>query len=94
MNAYEGHSQVDAGEPSAVDPETAKEMGRIHADRLDELGTSLPNRRDEWMQSRPVVAGAPAFRTSCRCARNSGAMNWLNLAICFLGELHHKRQRK
>lgn len=42
---------VDAGEPLPVDPLTEQQM-RIAEDRLDLLGASLADRRDEWIAAR------------------------------------------
>ena len=57
MNAYEGHSTVDAGEPDAhgADPEASGEMAAISADRLEALGAALASRRDDWVSARAAT---------------------------------------
>ena len=48
---YSDASVVDAGEPVGADPLTQREMD-ISEDRLQSLGTSLAERRDEWLTAK------------------------------------------
>lgn len=55
MGVYTEAGVVSAGEPMAVDPETAQEMARIAEDKLELLGQSLAKTREKWVAARGVA---------------------------------------